>query len=266
MKPIASATTPCIISINLNVADLARATAFYEALGFTANPSRSGSHHTLTFGMFTLGLTVAGPDARPYPAPRAANDPWFQHFAIAVADMPRAFAVLGRLSAEPISRGGPQLLPASTGSVTAYKFRDPDGHPLELSHIPESDWLRDVAAGHVFLGVDHTALAVADRDRSIAFYKGLGFTVGGCFLNTGSEQDRLDGLDGVILDIVAMSVSAGPHLELLAYRTPAQTAVAPIAYEDIAATRTLLTGAAEAQCIADPDGHLVEIDVPMNRT
>ena len=266
MEPIASATTPCIVGIDLNVADLARATAFYEALGFTANPSKGGSHHTLAFGIFTLGLTAAGPDARPYPAPRAANDPWFQHFAIAVADMPRAFAVLGRLGAEPISRGGPQLLPASTGSVTAYKFCDPDGHPLELSHIPESDWLRDVAAEDVFLGVDHTALAVADLDRSIAFYKGLGFTVSGCFHNTGSEQDRLDGLDGVILDIVAMSLPAGPHLELLAYRTPAPAAVVRIANEDIAATRTRLTGAVEAQCIADPDCHLIEIDGLMNRT
>ena len=31
---------------------------------------------------------------------------------------------------------GPQLLPPSTGSVTAFKVRDPDGHPLELSYNP----------------------------------------------------------------------------------------------------------------------------------
>ena len=35
-----------------------------------------------------------------------------------------------------ISTDGPQLLPASSGGVTAYKFRDPEGHPLELIAFP----------------------------------------------------------------------------------------------------------------------------------
>ena len=36
----------------------------------------------------------------------------------------------------PISEGGPQLLPPSNGAVRAFKFRDPDGHPLELIWFP----------------------------------------------------------------------------------------------------------------------------------
>lgn len=249
--------SPRITGIDLMVADLARAVAFYAGLGFTANAG-SPTRRTLSFGAFTLGLDAATKSAGPYPVARQANDPWFQHFCIAVADMPRAFAVLDGLGATPVSRGGPQLLPPSTGSVVACKFHDPDGHPLELSFIPGSDWLRDSSAGTVFLGVDHTALAVASLDASIAFYEALGFAVSGRFLNTGPEQDRLDGLDGVALDIVAMSLPAGPHLELLRYRAPAPVAAAAIGEGDIAATRTIIGGSTGAlRTLRDPDGHLI---------
>ena len=36
----------------------------------------------------------------------------------------------------PISTSGPQLLPAASGGVSAFKFRDPEGHPLELIAFP----------------------------------------------------------------------------------------------------------------------------------
>lgn len=259
MAPAPSATERRITGIDLIVADLARATAFYEGLGFTANTGGK-ARRTLSFGAFTLGLGAATRQARPCPPAPSANDPWFQHFCIAVADMPRAFTKLDGLGATPISRGGPQLLPPSTGSVVAYKFRDPDGHPLELSFIPGSDWLRDTSADVTFLGIDHTAIAVADLAASIAFYESLGFTVSGRFLNTGPEQDRLDGLDGVALDIVAMKLAADPHLELLRYRTPKPAAAIVVAESDIAATRTVISGLADApRMLRDPDGHLITV-------
>lgn len=237
-----------ITGIDLIVADVDRAVAFYTALGFVADTDG------LRFGRFRLGLIAAGPEAAPYPAPARANDPWFQHFALAVGDMAAAYAALIALGHTPISTGGPQLLPPNTGSVTAYKFRDPDGHPLELSYIPGSDWLRDAAPGAVFLGVDHTAIAVADLPASMAFYAGLGFVEIGRSLNQGPEQDRLDGLDGVAVDIVALGQPGpGPHLELLAYRTPAPAPRRSIALGDIAATRTRLDGPPATR--HDPDGH-----------
>ena len=239
-----------ITGIDLIVADRTRAAAFYGALGFVAE---GGS---LRFGGFRLGLIEAVPGAAPYPQPAAANDPWFQHFAIAVNDMAAAYAVLIALGHTPISDGGPQLLPPSTGAVTAYKFRDPDGHPLELSYIPCSDWLADAAPGTVFLGVDHTALAVADLGASIAFYNGLGFAETGRSLNTGPEQDRLDGLDGVAVEIVALAPPGpGPHLELLHYRSPSAAAPRDIAPGSIAATRTRLDTGGPARTVRDPDGH-----------
>ncbi len=73
-----------IAGIGLNVADVARAGAFYRALGFAGEGGR------LAFGRVQLELTPA--TGAPYPEPRAANDPWFQHFAIAVADIEAAAA------------------------------------------------------------------------------------------------------------------------------------------------------------------------------
>ena len=237
-----------IAGLGLVVADLARSGTFYAALGFTLiAPDR------LTFGGVGLALTLA--TGAPYPEPRAANDPWFQHFAVAVADIDAAAATILAAGATPISLAGPQLLPPNTGGVTAFKFRDPDGHPLELSLIPGSDWLRDAAPGAVFLGVDHTAIAVADLAASQAWYERLGFTESGRSRNTGPEQDRLDGLAGVVVDIVALRPPGpGPHLELLGYRSPPPAAARRVADGDIAATVTLLGGGGPVSA-NDLDGH-----------
>ncbi len=251
-----------IALLTLNVRDLDRAASFYaDALGFTVG-SRTADRAYLALGSQHIELwREAGGEL--YPQPRAANDPWFQHFAIAVADMDLAYARLSRFSPEPITHGGPQLLPPSTGSVTAFKFRDPDGHPLELSYAPESDWSRGTTKdpSSLFVGIDHTALAVSDLEASVAFYTGLGFRVGVRLLNQGPEQARLDGLDEAVVDIVVLlTPDTGPHLELLHYRQPAPPAPRAIAPGDLAATRTTLAQpGGEVQGIdteiQDPDGH-----------
>lgn len=235
-----------IAGIGLNVADVARATAFYRVLGFTVVAAGR-----LAFAGFALDLTPA--TGTPYPDRLAANDPWFQHFALAVADMPGAAAAALAAGATPISVGGPQVLPPNTGGVTAFKFRDPDGHPLELSLIPGSAWLRGAKPGEVFLGVDHTAIAVADLPRSAAWYAARGLREIGRSRNAGPEQDRLDGLTGVAVDIVALApAGGGPHLELLAYRSPRPAPRQAVDDGDIAATRTLIIGGTSE---IDPDGH-----------
>ena len=221
----------------LNTADVPAARAFYiGALGFVDAGDR------LRLGDQTIALAQA-PNAEPYPEPRAANDPWFQHFAIVVSDMAAAYDRLTRFGQIPISRGGPQQLPASTGGVIAYKFRDPEGHPLELSHIPGSAAWSAVAMANpdaVALGIDHTAVAAPDLTASVAAYRDLGFAEGPRFLNTGPEQDRLDGLDGVVLDIsTMMAPDGGPHFELLHYRSPDAAPATPITPGSIAATRTV---------------------------
>ena len=257
-----------IARLTLIVRDLDRAVDFYGgALGFGVE-ARRDDRARLALGSQQVELRAC-PDGAAYPEPRAANDPWFQHFAIAVADMAAAYERLRRHSPEPITRGGPQLLPPSTGSVTAYKFRDPDGHPLELSHAPGSRWSHAATPGGAVLqGIDHTALAVRDLAASIAFYTGLGFSVGGRSLNQGPEQARLDGLDEAVVDIVTLlTPGAGPHIELLHYRSPAPASARQVAAGDIAATRTVLAPRSPpAQGVdddlstsfrRDPDGHLL---------
>ncbi len=258
--------------------------SFYEdALGFSCVEESRGLA-VFRLGAQALEIRAADGTGRRYPRPRAANDPWFQHFAVVVADMPTAYRRLEAFAPEPISHGGPQLLPPSTGSVTAYKFRDPEGRPLELSHIPDSDWDRTGGGAGPFLGIDHSAVAVRDLKASVAFYtEVLGFRVSGRSLNQGPEQDRLDGLEGAVVDIVSVSTTeAGPHIELLHYRTPAPRA-APIEprLNDIAATRLVVryadlqpaTAALQARGLRcapcpfwpggvltqDPDGHFLTL-------
>ena len=88
---------------------------------------------TLRLGNQVIALGKPQPPGRSYPRDVAGWDPLFQHFAIVVSDMTAAYANLQALPGwTAISRDSPQVLPASSGGVTAYKFRDPEGHPLEM--------------------------------------------------------------------------------------------------------------------------------------
>ena len=112
-----------------------------------------------------LNSPAISPSGRSYPHGVSGRSPLFQHFAIVVSDMATAYARLSECEGwKPISTDGPQLLPASSGGATAYKFRDPDGHPLELiafarDAIPVK-WQETSAAG--CLGIDHSAISIAD--------------------------------------------------------------------------------------------------------
>ncbi|RIY02841.1 hypothetical protein D3218_04375 [Aureimonas flava] len=109
-----------------------------------------------------------------------------------------------------------------------------------------------------FLGIDHSAITVADADRSIAFYAALGFRLHGRQQNRGVEQQRLDGLAvPVRVEVVSLVPPGGapPHLELLCYRSPAATR-APAPDGSRFATVLCLSGEADAAApVADPDGH-----------
>ena len=197
------------------------------------------------------------PDER-IPGRRTPPPPVFQHLALVASDVGEAWAKARAAGATPISRGGPVTLPPSTGSVTAIKFRDPNGHPLELIHFPDATakgW-----NGEGLLGIDHSALVATDLAASQSFYVGFGLTPGEATLNRGSTQSALDGLDGALVDVVpVMPAHRSPHVELLHYRSPANAPDAPWAVADIAATRIVWRGDAPA-LLRDPDGHLHQVE------
>ena len=292
--------------ITITVADLDGTAAFYRsALGLVVEPGHpadpawirllgvqpgSAAHvANVLVGRQTLRLLAFDPAGLPYPDRRASNDPWFQHVALVCGEIEMVWKRLQTSAPGTITAGGPVLLPPNTGSVSAFKFRDPEGHPLELIAFPpgvgDPVWQ---TADTGIAGYDHTAISVMDVDRSIAFYTGLlGFRAAGRSLNRGPEQNRLDGLADCEVDVVALqpALLATPHVELLHYRSPPGRArEAQARADDVAAvcqiyrvtglgalTRRLeaegvtfvSTGVvtfdddSKAVAIRDPDGHII---------
>jgi catechol 2,3-dioxygenase-like lactoylglutathione lyase family enzyme len=187
-----------------------------------------------------------------------------------VNDMDVAYAHLSSHAGwHPISEDGPQLLPPSNGSVRAFKFRDPDGHPLELLWFPSgegrAEWHPRVSAT-LFMGIDHSALSVASTSRSLAFYRALGLQVSERSVNRGPAQERLDGLPGARVRVTGLrpASDANAGLELLDYR-PSGRAARPVFPNDLVTDWTTLAvhpSPSDSSCaLQDPDGHrLVLVD------
>jgi catechol 2,3-dioxygenase-like lactoylglutathione lyase family enzyme len=223
----------------------------------------------LNLGRTEIEVLEFDEPGRPYPPGLPADDVRFQHFAIVVADMDRAFERLSQSRGwSAISTGGPQRLPQSSGGVTAFKFRDPDGHPLELlsfpaGHIP-APW-RNIDPRRLFLGVDHSAIGIADAARSIEYYTRLGLRVAATNINQGPEQARLDGISQPVVDVIALQPpQATPHVELLCYRRAAMHSRTVQRSNDIAASRLVFQAASRTRgqaedLVQDPDGHFLQV-------
>ena len=208
-------------------------------------PGAAAHVTTLRLGREEIDLIGFRPVGRPYPAGVAGWNPLFQHFAIVVSDMSAAFARLSAVTGwTPISTGAPVHLPARSGGVFAYKFRDPEGHPLELlafvsANVP-AVW-REPAGPGVCLGIDHSAISIADTARSMAFYHRLGLRTGARSLNVGPEQEQLDAVSEPVVEVTALEPPrlTTPHVELLCYRGKFSRAIVTIQSNDIAATRLI---------------------------
>jgi catechol 2,3-dioxygenase-like lactoylglutathione lyase family enzyme len=232
-------------AIVIPVSDLDRSVDFFsEVLSFQktdALDARRDSFDRLT-GVFGTNVKVAHlrlglesvqlieyrtPRGRPVPRDSRSNDAWFQHIAIAVSDMDAASARLQEHRVKQISTA-PQTLPEwnqNAAGIKAFYFRDPDGHPLELIQFPSTKgdprWHKTPQPGELFLGIDHTAIAVTDTERSLSFYRdALGFRVVGESLNYGMEQDHLNHVFGSKVRITSLRSAAGPGIEFLEYLVP----------------------------------------------
>jgi catechol 2,3-dioxygenase-like lactoylglutathione lyase family enzyme len=84
----------------------------------------------------------------------------------------------------------------------------------------EPKWRR--ATDRLFLGIDHTAIVVANTEESLAFYRGrLGLRVTGTSENYGPEQERLNNVFGLRLRITTLRAPSGPGVELSSISCPA---------------------------------------------
>lgn len=309
-----SARILAVDTVAIPVSELDRSVAFYtEVLDFTklSVTELAGKEIEQAFGVFGARVRIArlklgdesveliqfvAPEGRPYPDDARSNDRTFQHVAIIVSDMAKAYARLRAHNVRHVS-SGPQRLPdwnENAGGIEAFYFRDPDGHPLEILRFPEgkgaAKWHR---TDRLFLGIDHTAIVVGATAASAAFYgAGLGMVRAGESENHGTEQEHLNSVFGARLRITAMRTPSGPGVEFLEYLAPAGGRPAPADRKanDLAAVTTVFVsddaagdaaallnagyawvspgaidihdralGITKAATVQDPDGHFIRI-------
>jgi catechol 2,3-dioxygenase-like lactoylglutathione lyase family enzyme len=251
----------------LTVSNLDTAVTFYEqALGFRKVGERDVTDRNYDYltGVFGTRVRTATlqlgderieleqyltPAGQPIPLDSRSNDLWFQHFAVVVSNMERAYDHVRQFAVQSIS-SAPQTIPESNqgaAGIKAYKFKDPDGHPLELLWFPSDKgrpkWQQ--AGGRLFLGIDHSAIGISSTERSTAFYRDLiGLAVAGGGVNAGMTQEQLDNAFGAVVRITGLRPErdASPGLEFLQYVTPSGGRPSPLNLRpnDLVLTRTVI--------------------------
>jgi catechol 2,3-dioxygenase-like lactoylglutathione lyase family enzyme len=239
VRPLASA----VDSVDMTVSDIDRAVDFYSrVLSFKKvwDTEVAGETYENLEGVFGVRMRVVrmqlgeefielteylAPKGRSTPAGARSNDRSFQHIAIIVSDMDKAYAWLRQNKVEHVS-SGPQRLPdwnKNASGIKAFYFKDSDGHPLEILQFPPDKgaekWHRP--SDKLFLGIDHTAIVVDDTDASLRFYRDLlGMRIAGESENYGTEQEHLNNVFGAHLRITSLRADSGPGVELLEYLSP----------------------------------------------
>jgi len=182
-------------AVGMTVSDMDRSVEFFsKVLSFekVSDIEVTGSEYERLQGVFGARMKIVrmklgdeiidlteylAPKGRPIPVDSHSNDLWFQHFAIVVSDMDKAYQQLRAHKVQHTSTG-PQRIPdwnKAAAGIKAFYFKDPDGHNLELIYFPSGKgnpkWQQ--TNGRLFLGIDHTAIAVSDTDRSLQFYRDI---------------------------------------------------------------------------------------------
>ena len=231
-----------IKAIALTVAEIDRSVDFYtQALGFkvvndTVFERSIYSHLPSRVRLATLELgdefielvQYLDLEAKPIPEDSQSNDLWFQHLAIVVKDIDRAYEHLQNFAIKPISKK-PQTMPDDNklaAGVRAFKFRELNHHSLELIWFPQDQgkdkWQQNSNDKDLFLGIDHSAIAVRDTAESLNFYRDLlGLEKEGTNLNQGRIQADLDGLPIAEVQVTPLQpVQSSIGVELLDYQQP----------------------------------------------
>ena len=230
-------------SIGITVTHMDRSVRFFhEVLGFKkiSDTEVEGTDYENLEGIFGLHMRIVRMQlgnetidltdyltsgGRSIPEETRSNDLIFQHIAVVVSNMEQAYAHLRKYMVMYVSTG-PQTLPASNkaaAGIKAFYFHDPDMHNIELIYFPKGKgqpkWQK--TNGKLFLGIDHTAIAVRNSDSSLHFYQDmLGISRKGESWNMGMEQAHLNFVEGASLHITGLRTEKGPGIEFLQYLSP----------------------------------------------
>jgi catechol 2,3-dioxygenase-like lactoylglutathione lyase family enzyme len=305
-------------SMGMTVADMDRSIYFYTTVLSCQKISDrqvSGGKIDRLYGLADVDLRVVKlqlgdesieliefltPKGRPIPPDSQSNDRWFKHIAIVVQDMAQAYQHLQHHWVSQTSPN-PQTLPAwnpVAGGIESFYFKDPNGHNLELIHFPadKGDPKWQILSESLFLGIDHTAIVVANTAVSLAFYCGLlGMKLQQESLNFGTEQVNLSGVDRAKVKISSLKGLVGLGIELLEYIEPntgrslpidphpndiycCQTTIAteklvsklqqlkaegfPLISTDLLPTSESDLEFGQSFLIKDPDGHIIKLIQP----
>ncbi len=237
------AVAKAVDTIGMTVSDMDRSIEFYtDVLGFekVSDVEVWGPEYEHLQGIFGVRMRVVRlklgdqfidlteyltPKGRSIPIDSRSNDRWFQHIAIVVNDMDKAYQHLRKYKVQHASTA-PQTIPAwneAAAGIKAFYFKDPDDHNLEIICFPpgKGDPKWQVPTDRLFLGIDHTAIVVGDTDRSLKFYRDLmGIEANGKIENYGTEQEHLNNVFGAHLEITGLRAPIGPGIEFLDYISP----------------------------------------------
>ena len=240
---ITSAQIKKVDAIGITVGEMSRSVKFFsEVLDFkkVSDEEVFGQSYEQLEGIFGLRMRIVrmqlGDEfieltdyltsgGRSIPEDARSNDLSFQHIAIVVSDMDKAYQHLRKYMVMHVSTG-PQTIPASNvaaAGVKAFYFHDPDMHNLELIYFPkgkgQAKW--QTPGRKLFLGIDHTAIGISNTDSSLRFYKDLlGIERKGDSWNMGMEQAHLNFVEGASLHITGLRAATGPGIEFLQYLEP----------------------------------------------
>ncbi|MEO1670109.1 MAG: VOC family protein, partial [Cyanobacteria bacterium J06631_2] len=235
--------------VGITVRDMERAIAFYtDALSFRkiSDVEVHGEEYEKLLGLLGVRLRLVQmqlgsekieliqhltSQGQPISLNSSRKDLWFQHIAIAVTDMSQADQKLREHGITKVSSASPKLPEyiEAAGSETFY-FRDPDGNTLELIHYPSdqgnSRWQNSTQ--QVFMGIDHTAIAISNTEASRQFYQNiLGLEVAG-ESEYDLEQENLSNVQDPQLKTTGLKAKHGIGIEFIEYLQPQNVQPIPI--------------------------------------
>jgi catechol 2,3-dioxygenase-like lactoylglutathione lyase family enzyme len=155
-QAISSIEVKAVEAIGMTVSNMNQAVEFYsQVLSFEkiSDVEVYGREYETLQGLFGVRMQVVQmqlgeetlilteyltPQGDPIPVDSRSHDLWFQHIAIVVSDMDRAYEQLRQHDIQHVSTA-PQQLPEyieAAAGIEAFYFRDPDGHNFRTHSFP----------------------------------------------------------------------------------------------------------------------------------